>query len=80
MATAFVWQVGWLLQTVGQLSISIFIAWCTYTFLPVSGGDSEVGEEWGCLSFLFGFLQRLRMPSGSWWQKKSSAVKNVCFR
>ncbi|CBZ51518.1 conserved hypothetical protein [Neospora caninum Liverpool] len=35
VATAFVWQIGWLLQLVGQLSISICVAWCTYTLLPM---------------------------------------------
>ncbi|PFH36524.1 hypothetical protein BESB_047160 [Besnoitia besnoiti] len=35
VTTAFVWQVGWLLQMICQLSISIIVAWCTYTLLPM---------------------------------------------
>ncbi|KFG63079.1 plasma-membrane choline transporter [Toxoplasma gondii RUB] len=46
-ATAFVWQIGWLLQLVGQLSISICVAWCTYTLLPMFPNTySQLSSLW----------------------------------
>ena len=35
VAAVFVWQIGRLLQVVGQLSIAGVVTWATYIFLPV---------------------------------------------